>query len=134
MKFIIILLNKFVPLKKNKFEAILKKVKVFSYKFQEITKKIPDNFEDIEKLNNIKMPVEKQKFDSFTRLFKNLDKVRDAIDNNFEKMIQIENTAVVENFLQLIQSLFETYRRESKIHFISQSISTLKKENIALVK
>jgi hypothetical protein len=96
-------------------------------------KKIPENFEDLDKITENYV-----RFDKAPEILKLLKEKREMNVLIFDKhsqeeTIKMDNSVIIESFIHLIHNLFEIYRRETKIHLLNRGVTSIKKENLALV-
>ena len=125
IKFLIIYFKKLIPLDPIKYKKMLTTVKP-------LFKKIPENLDDLDKINenylrNIKI--------SDNKLLKTKKEINFSItDKKSQKEnLKMDDSVVIEIFIHLINHLFELYRRESKIQILKNNINLIRKDNLALV-
>lgn len=126
LKFLICYFKKLIPLSTEKYTKMLQTVKP-------MFKKIPENFEDLDKIT--------ENYVRFSKPPEILKLLKEKREINFlvmdkksqEETIKMDNSVIIESFIHLIHNLFEIFRRETKINLLKRSINSIRMENLALV-
>lgn len=124
LKFLILYFKKYIPIDPLKYNKMLKIIKP-------LFKKIPDDFEDLDKITENYIRCDR--VSELNHLFRD-QKALTGDKTNDEERLKMDNSVIIESFIHLIHNLFEIYRRETKIDFMNNSISYLKKQKLAIVK
>jgi len=122
-KFLMLYFKKFIPINPAKFNEMLSSIK-------HLFKKIPDNFEDLDKITESYVRCDKvSEIKSLLKEQKNTSTDR----KTDEESLKMDNGVIIESFIHLIHNLFEIYKRETKIDFFNKSIASLKKQKLSIV-
>ncbi len=123
-KFLMLYFRKYIPIDPAKLNEMLSSIK-------HLFKKIPNNFEDLDKITE--SYVRCDKVSEINYLLKEQRNDSSTDRKTDEESLRMDNSVIIESFIHLILNLFEIYKRETKIDFLNNSIASLKKQKLAIV-